>query len=399
MTTVNKRSAADGFLKRENSELRRAVGYIRVSTDMQAADGLSLEAQQAAIEQYCAIHGYRLARVCRDVLSGARDQRPGLQEALDSLERDADVLVVLKFDRLSRSIRHFCELYERYFKDGSKELIAIRESIRLDSSLGRALVSILLVFAQMEREATGERTRETIRHIRAQGYHFGKVPYGKRAVPAPDNPRMRVLIEDDGEQAVLAQLNTWGAQGIGITEMAARLNAAGTPPPQGKEWSKSTIYNLKLRLSWISPRPFNQRLHSDEEVKERILELRSRGHSRQQIASILNEQGWIPCKGRRFTPKGVYDLLRRSSETKLLSPRKYLEHLLARLERAHEQEQPGVPFLRPGYPRLATLLTEAGYLTPKGHARWWPAQVQQLLAGRFERYYSQRSERASQPLL
>ena len=60
------------------------------------------------------------------------------------------------------------------------------ESIRLDSSLGRALVRILLVFAQMEREATGERTKEAIHHIRKSGYHFEEVPYGKRSIPAPD---------------------------------------------------------------------------------------------------------------------------------------------------------------------------------------------------------------------
>ena len=188
---------------------RRAVGYVRVSTDMQAIDGLSLEAQQSAIETYCSLHGLKLVRICKDVMSGGKDQRPGLQDALDVLERSADVLVVLKFDRLSRSIVHFCELYERYFKSGAKELVAIREAIRLDSALGRALINILLVFAQMEREATGERTREAIRHIRDSGYHFGKVPYGKKAIPAPDHPRMKILVEDDEEQAVISKLKTW----------------------------------------------------------------------------------------------------------------------------------------------------------------------------------------------
>lgn len=113
MKSSIKRSAAQGFLTAGNSGIRRAVGYIRVSTDMQAAEGLSLEAQQAAIEQYCNLHGYRLSKVCRDVLSGAKDQRRGVQDALDSLERGADVLIVLKIARLSRSIRHFRELYER----------------------------------------------------------------------------------------------------------------------------------------------------------------------------------------------------------------------------------------------------------------------------------------------
>src|SRR5215210_2000912 len=84
-----------------NGAQRRAVGYVRVSTDMQATEGLSLEAQQSAIEGYCAIHGIKLVRICKDVISGGKSQRPGLQDALSTLERSADVLIVLKFDRLS----------------------------------------------------------------------------------------------------------------------------------------------------------------------------------------------------------------------------------------------------------------------------------------------------------
>lgn len=373
---------------------RRAVGHVRVSTDMQAMEGLSLEAQQAAIESYCAAQGFILVGIWKDVISGGKDQRPGLQGALNTLQRSADILIVLKFDRLSRSIRHFCELYERYFKDGAKELVAVRESIRLDSALGRALISILLVFAQMEREATGERTREAIHHIRSSGYHFGKVPYGKKTVPAPDNPRMRILVDDETEQAVLAQLKAWAAEAVGITEMANRLNVISTKPPQGARWTKSLIYNLKLRLSWITPRPHNERPHTDAELKERIIELRGRGHTQQQIAAILNEQGWVPLKGRLFTERSVRGLLALCEETKLLSPRRFVETMLDRMQREHERAHPDEPFQRPGYPKLAKLLSEAGYPTPKGHAHWWPAQVQQLLDGKFEKYYSRLSAAA-----
>lgn len=374
-------------ITKDKGTVRRAVGYVRVSTDMQAKDGLSLDAQTAAIEQYCKAHGFKLIRICQDVISGAKDQRPGLQEALGSLQRSADILVVLKFDRLSRSIRHFCDLYETYFRSGEKELVAIRESIRMDSSLGRALVSILLVFAQMEREATGERMRETVQYIHAQGYFFGKVPYGKRAVQAPDNPRYRILVEEPEEQAVLARLKQWAKEGLGISEMAAKLNADGVRPPQGEKWTKSVIYNLKLRLSWIQPRPHNQRWHSDAELKERMLDLRGHGHTYQQIASILNEQGYIPLKSAKFTERGIVGLMGACDETKQLTPRRYVEVLLEKMERAHRKSDPEAPFARPGLPKLAKLLTEAGYLTPKGHNHWWPAQVQQLLDGRLDRYY------------
>ena len=366
---------------------RRAVGYVRVSTDMQAAEGLSLEAQQSAIEAYCSMHGIKLVKLCRDVMSGGKDVRPGLTDALRTLQSCADVLIVLKFDRLSRSIKHFCELYETYFKDGTKELVAIRESIRLDSSLGRALVGILLVFAQMEREATGERTREAIGHIRRSGYHFGKVPYGKRTIPAPDNPRMKILVEDEAEQRTIAQIKEWAQVGIGITEMAARLNAKGVTPPQGKEWTKSLIYNLRLRLSHISPRAHNQRPYDDTEVRERILELRAKGHTLKQTASILHEQGWIPLKGRCFTERSIHGLLRSSDATKLLSPRRYLQMMLTRMERGHARENPGEPFETPSLAELAKLLDEAGYKTPRGKDHWWPAQVAQVMEGRFEEYY------------
>jgi DNA invertase Pin-like site-specific DNA recombinase len=375
----------------DNIPMRRAVGYVRVSTDMQAADGLSLDAQTAAIEQYCAAHGYTLVRVCRDVISGAKDQRPGLQEALALLQRSADLLIVLKFDRLSRSIKHFCELYERYFKDGVKELVAIRESIKLDSSLGRALVSILLVFAQMEREATGERTREAIRHIKGKGYHFGKVPYGKQAVPAPDNPRFRVLVEAPEAQAVLNQLREWSAQDIGIAEMALRLNAQGAKPPQGAQWTKSLIYNLRLRLSWYQPRHHNKRTHTDDELKERLIELGGQGHTPKQMAAILNEQQWLPLKAKRFTERSVRGLVERCDEVKHLTPRKFLETMIERLRHEHVAEHEDGPFVRPGFPRLARLLAEAGYVTPRGHSHWWPAQVQQLLEGRFDSYYEKKT--------
>lgn len=66
-----------GDLSKSRNVTRLAVEYVRVSTDTQAAEGLSIEAQQAAIEGYCALHGIRLVRICKDVMSGEKDQRPG----------------------------------------------------------------------------------------------------------------------------------------------------------------------------------------------------------------------------------------------------------------------------------------------------------------------------------
>ena len=366
---------------------RRAVGYIRVSTDMQAADGLSLDAQTAAIQRYCEMQGLRLVQIHKDVLSGGKAERPGLQEALRALHCGVEVLVVLKFDRLSRSIKHFCELYERYFESGEKELVAIRESIRLDSSLGRALVSILLVFAQMEREATAERTREALRHMKSCGYRHGKAPYGFMKVPRQDGSRFKVVVENPEEQAVLMRIKSWLDADVLIPSISARLDAEGVPPPLGKRWSFCTLYLLARREGWYASKPHNPRAHSDEDVRARMVELRNHGHTYEQIAAILNEQNWLPRKGRCFTKSSVGKILRSTEPTKYLTPKQYLETMLRNMEQQHKEHHPDEPFHRPGFPKLALVLKEAGYRTPKGHDHWWPAQVQQLLDGRFEQYY------------
>ena len=354
---------------------RTAVGYVRVSTSMQADDGLSLDAQRAAITAYCNAHDFLLLRIYTDVESGAKNDRRGLDEALSA---KADVFIVLKFDRLSRSIKHFCQLYEDYFSQ-SVELVAIREAIKLDSALGRALVSILLVFAQMEREAIGERTREAIGHIRRSGYHYGSIPYGKKAVPAPDNPRFRVLIDHEDEQRCLKRVQEVSESGLGSSRIAEILNEEGVPPPRGAKWTRGSVYHFKCRLGWHAPKHNNQRSHSDEEVKARITELKAKGHTYKAIANILNEQGYLPLCGAKFTRNGVMLLLRGIKTQKVLSPRAFAEQYIAQCDE------------KPSLAAIASALQKNAYQTPRGNTNWWPAQVRELLAGRFDEYYDSRS--------
>ena len=117
-------------------------------------------------------------KLCKDVMSGGKDTRPGLGEALRTLQQSADVLIVLKVDRLSRSIKHFCELYERYFKDGTKELVAIRESIRMDSSLGRALVGILWCLRRWNGRRLGSGLGRRLDTSRGVGITLGRFRMG-----------------------------------------------------------------------------------------------------------------------------------------------------------------------------------------------------------------------------
>ena len=99
----------------------RTVAYIRVSTDKQAEHGVSLEAQRAKVEAYAQLYDLDLIAVIEDAGQSAKSlDRPGLDHALTLLrEGQADALLVVKLDRLTRSVRDLGDLLETYFHPGA----------------------------------------------------------------------------------------------------------------------------------------------------------------------------------------------------------------------------------------------------------------------------------------
>jgi len=161
----------------------KVVGYVRVSTDEQAREGLSLDAQEEKIKAYCTAKGWRLVRIYRDEgFSGKDLNRPALQEMLRDLEADGiQAVVVAKLDRLTRSVRDLGYLIDDLF-DGVA-LASVEESLDTTTAGGRFVLHILGAVAQWERETISERTRSTLRFKRERGEWVGRIPYGFRIGP------------------------------------------------------------------------------------------------------------------------------------------------------------------------------------------------------------------------
>lgn len=138
----------------------RAVAYVRVSTEKQADAGQSLEAQQAKLAAYASLYELELVEVVVDAGVSAKTlNRPGLQRALAMLESGAaDALVVVKLDRLTRSVRDLGELVEGVFAEKGAALLSVSEQIDTRSAAGRLVLNVLASVSQWEREAIGERT-------------------------------------------------------------------------------------------------------------------------------------------------------------------------------------------------------------------------------------------------
>ncbi len=223
----------------------KCVAYLRVSTEEQAADGVSLDAQRAKVEGYARLYGLDLAAIEVDAGVSAKSlDRPGLARALGMLDRgEADGLLIAKIDRLSRSVADWNRLIDAYFGERpGKQLWSVADAIDTRTSAGRLVLNVLMSVAQWERETIAERTRDAMAHKRSKGERVGQVPYGKRL-----DADGVTLLDDDEEQLLLARIRLWSGEGLSCRGIAAKLNVLGVPAKNGGRWSKTTIGRIIRR--------------------------------------------------------------------------------------------------------------------------------------------------------
>ncbi|ARK32186.1 recombinase family protein [Halalkalibacter krulwichiae] len=136
----------------------KAAIYIRVSTQEQV-ENYSIESQRERLEAFCKAKGWTIYNTYIDGgYSGANTDRPALQEMLSNLS-EFKAVVVYKLDRLSRSQRDTLDLIEEHFLKNDVDFVSVTETLDTSTPFGKAMIGILSVFAQLERETIAERMR------------------------------------------------------------------------------------------------------------------------------------------------------------------------------------------------------------------------------------------------
>jgi DNA invertase Pin-like site-specific DNA recombinase len=201
----------------------RALAHYRVSTEGQADSGLGLAAQRSAVKQALAVRGWSLVGEHEDLgLSGkAINTRPALLAALKTLDAgEADVLVVAKGDRLSRSVGDWAWLLKRAER-GRWSVLAADLALDPGTLNGRLVQHVMAAVWEWERGAIGERTRAALAEARARGVRLG---------------RPRALSD-----ATVARIVAMREQGISTPAIARALTEDGTPTAKGGRWFPSTV--------------------------------------------------------------------------------------------------------------------------------------------------------------
>ena len=142
----------------------RAVAYIRVSTDKQVERGASLEDQRAKIEAYAMLYDLELLHTYVDAGVSAKSlERPALAAAFEDLTHHrAEALIVVKLDRLTRSVVDLGSIVDRCNRQGWA-LMSVSEQIDTRTAAGRLVLNVLASVSQWERETIGERTSAAMR--------------------------------------------------------------------------------------------------------------------------------------------------------------------------------------------------------------------------------------------
>lgn len=203
----------------------RAIGYTRVSTEEQGDSRAGLEAQESVIRGEVERRGWELIDLRSDVASGkSMRRRDRLGETLRDLAAGrADVLVVAKLDRLSRSVLDFAGIMELAAKEGWS-LAVLDLGVDTSTPNGELVANIVIAIAQWERRIIGERTRAALKAVRARGTHVGR----------------KSNVTDE----TLRTIRTLRLAGLSWQKIADALEASGVPTSQGGRWHAATVARL-----------------------------------------------------------------------------------------------------------------------------------------------------------
>lgn len=219
--------------------MKRAVGYIRVSTTEQVNEGISLDNQRAKIQAYCDLNDLNLVEIIDDSgKSGKNLNRDGIQNIIGMVKgKSIEAIVVYKLDRLSRKVIDILNLIETFEKNGIT-FHSLNEKIDTSTAIGRFFLNITASLAQMERDLISERTRDALQLKISNGQRAGQVPYGWRV--SDDG---NTLIRHIKEQKVIEKIRNLKDTGFSYRAICHELDSEGYEP-FGKKWHPQTVKNI-----------------------------------------------------------------------------------------------------------------------------------------------------------
>lgn len=188
-------------------EVKRAAGYIRVSTAEQSLKGLSIETQIAEIKAYAKLHSMKLEEVYVDRGITARKS---LEKRVDFMRMMRDVesgrinhIIVLRLDRFFRNVYDYHKMMNEYLEPNKCDWSAVKEQYTTATTNGRLMINLRLSIAEQECDTDSDRIKDVLDHRAKQGFAItGAQPYGLKIIDH------RVVRDEETSHIVKELFNT-----------------------------------------------------------------------------------------------------------------------------------------------------------------------------------------------
>lgn len=217
----------------------KAIGYIRVSTEGQVKDGVSLDNQENRIRRYCEYKGLELVEIIRDegISGGKNAKRPGFVELLGLIQKkDVEAVVLYSLERLSRDMLTLLAL-ERLLDEFEIKLHTVEGEIDTTNPNGFMNFAMSAFMGEMERRQVKYRTKKAMEYKKANGKVVGKIPYGYRR-------EGNDLVEEPEEMEILEKANSLYADGMNLAEIVREFKSEGIKTRTGKDFTSMQVKRL-----------------------------------------------------------------------------------------------------------------------------------------------------------
>lgn len=216
--------------------MKKAIGYIRVSTKGQDSDDkFGKEAQKEMIEKYAKDNDYEIIEYLEDTISGVKEERPQFDKILNEYN-DIDVIVA-KTDRISRDTKLYY-YYVMLLEKRNIKLVSVQENFEEFGEFSSIIKSFVLFVSEQERRNIARRTSGG-RKVKANngGYSGGKAPYGYKV-----QDKQLVINESESKNVIL--IYELRQKGYSMGKIADYLNANDIPTRSNSKWQMCTIKSI-----------------------------------------------------------------------------------------------------------------------------------------------------------
>ncbi len=278
--------------------MRTAI-YIRVSTEDQAREGYSVQAQKDKLLAYCISQGWNIESFYVDEGYSAKDlNRPELRRMIENIQKGLiDCVLVYRLDRLTRSVLDLYKLLE-IFEQHNCHFKSATEVYDTTSAMGRMFITIVAALAQWERENLAERVKFGMQQMVREGkYPGGKVNFGYKLENGKIQP-------NEEEAAIVNTIFDIYIEGNGDNRTAYLLNNMGYRTRSGKLWNGKLVRDILINPIYVGQFFYMDECHEgivpaiiDTEKFETAQKMREgrRGKHPRQVSSDYIFSGVLRC--------------------------------------------------------------------------------------------------------